>query len=235
MGISPLPAVEKENGDCVILLHGMGRTQYSMSLIEEALLAKGYAVWNESYPSLSEKVSELAGPAVQSGLEYCAENNADTIDFVTHSLGGIVIRYYLQDHQIDNLGRIVMLAPPNKGSEVSDQMKDDFLYSTFMGPAAQELGTDENSLPSQLKPVQGEIGIIAGEKDGEPWFLPEIPGKDDGKVAVESTKLPEMKDFLLVKSGHTFIMQNEAVIRQILHFLENGVFHRDCEQEGLQK
>lgn len=100
-----------------------------------------------------------------------------------------------------------------------------------MGPAGQELGTDEKSLPNQLKPVQGEIGVIAGEKDGEPWFLPEIPGKDDGKVAVESTKLPEMKDFLLVKSGHTFIMRDEGVIKQILYYLEHGKFQHDCVEK----
>lgn len=231
VGVSPLPAVETENGACVILLHGMGRTQYSMSLIEEALLEKGYAVWNASYPSLSEKVEDLAKPAVEAGLEFCAEKNATTIHFVTHSLGGILVRYYLQDHQIKNLGRIVMLAPPNKGSEVSDQMKDDFIYRTFLGPAGQEVGTEKESLPNKLKPIPGEIGIIAGEKDGEPWFLPEIPGKDDGKVAVERTKLPEMKDFLLVKAGHTFIMRNETVINQILYFLENGGFQHDCAEK----
>ena len=98
-----------------------------------------------------------------------------------------------------------------------------------MGPAGQTLGTDGNSLPNKLKPIAGEIGIIAGEKDGEPWFLPEIPGNDDGKVAVERTKLPEMKDFLLVAAGHTFIMRDDMVIQQILYFIENGMFNRQEE------
>ena len=222
--IPTLTPADQNEGDCAILLHGMGRTAMSMSLIEDALIAQGYTVWNESYPSLSQSLEAFTAPMMESAITYCRDKRAASIHFVTHSLGGIIVRYYLQDHQIDNLGRIVMLAPPNKGSEVADGMKDDFFYQTIMGPNAQMLGTDEHSLPNRLKPIAGEIGIIAGESDGEPWFLPEIPGADDGKVAVERTKLPEMRDFLRVKSGHTFIMRDDAVISQIVYFLENGHF-----------
>ncbi|MCG7995661.1 MAG: hypothetical protein JAZ06_09610 [Candidatus Thiodiazotropha taylori] len=218
-------------GDCAILLHGMGRTSQSMSLIEDALIAQGYRVWNESYPSLTQRLEVFTKPMVESAIRYCRDNQAASIHFVTHSLGGIIVRYYLQNHQIDDLGRIVMLAPPNKGSEVADEMKDGFLYQTIMGPNAQVLGTDQNSLPNRLQPIEGEIGIIAGEADGEPWFLPEIPGADDGKVAVERTKLPEMRDFLRVKSGHTFIMRNDAVIDQIMFFLKNGHFDHKTSGE----
>ena len=210
--------------ECVILLHGMGRTAFSLGPIESALEGEGYQVWNHSYPSLTQSVDEVAGPALEAALNFCQEKGAHKVHFVTHSLGGIIVRYYLQDRHIAGLGRIVMLAPPNRGSEVTDQMKDGFFYRTFMGPAGQELGTDSDSLPNRLKPIPGEIGIIAGEKDGASWFLPEIPGEDDGKVAVERTKLAEMKDFLLVEAGHTFIMRDEEVIRQILFFIRNGVF-----------
>jgi hypothetical protein len=105
-------------------------------------------------------------------------------------------------------------------------MKDDYWYRTIMGPAGQVLGTDENSLPNSLEPIPGEIGIIAGKVDGEPWFLPEIPGDDDGKVAVERTKLAEMRDFLIVEEGHAFIMRNDEVIRQLLYFLRYGRFDK---------
>jgi len=220
------PLLAEEKNDCAILLHGMGRTSLSMGPIADALQEEGYQVWNESYPSLTQSVEEIAAPAIDAGLEYCKSKQALKVNFVTHSLGGIIVRYYLQDHQIDNLGRIVMLAPPNKGSEVTDEMKDGFFYKTFMGPAGQSLGTDSNSLPNKLKPIGGEIGIIAGQKNAEPWFLPEIPGGDDGKVAVERTKLSEMKDFLLVQAGHTFIMRNDEVIQQILYFLKNGKFEK---------
>ena len=212
--------------ECVILLHGMGRTSFSLGLIEEALEKQGYQVWNESYPSLAQSVEELTAPAIESGLTFCDGKQSEKIHFVTHSLGGILVRYYLQDHKIAKLGRIVMLAPPNKGSEITDVMKDDFLYQTILGPAGQVLGTDENSLPNSLKPIEGEIGIIAGKKEGSSWFLPEIPGEDDGKVAVERTTLPEMKDFLLVKEDHTFIMRNDEVIRQVVFFIRHGAFDK---------
>ncbi|MBT2971986.1 MAG: alpha/beta fold hydrolase [Candidatus Thiodiazotropha sp. (ex Ctena orbiculata)] len=212
--------------ECVVLLHGMGRTSFSMSAIEGALEDQGYQVWNQSYPGLSKSVEELTAPAIEAGLEFCRDEQAKAVHFVTHSLGGILVRYYLQDHRIADLGRIVMLAPPNRGSEVADEMKDGYWYRTIMGPSAQVLGTDENSLPNTLKPIPGEIGIIAGKVDGEPWFLPEIPGDDDGKVAVERTKLPEMKDFLLVEEGHAFIMLDDEVIRQVLYFLRHGEFDK---------
>ena len=219
------PSLAAEN-ECVILLHGMGRSAYSLGFIEESLLERRYHVWNESYPSLSQGVEELAAPAIGAGLAFCNAKHAERIHFVTHSLGGILVRYYLQDHLITNLGRIIMLAPPNRGSEVADQMKDDFLYQTVIGPAGQALGTDEDSLPNRLNPIAGEIGIIAGKIDGGSWFLPEIPGDDDGKVAVERTKLPEMKDFLLVNLGHTFIMWDDEVIDQVLYFLRHGAFDK---------
>lgn len=214
--------------ECVILLHGMGRTAFSLSDIETSLKNRHYLVWNESYPSLSQPVEALAAPAIEAGLSYCRARQARRIHFVTHSLGGILARYYLQDHHIENLGRIVMLAPPNRGSEVTDQMREGFFYQTIMGPAAQELGTEASSLPNSLKPIPGEIGIIAGRTDDEPWFLPEIPGEDDGKVAVERTKLAEMKDFLLVNMGHTFIMDDDEVIRQVFYFLRHGEFDRQA-------
>jgi pimeloyl-ACP methyl ester carboxylesterase len=220
------PLSRATENECVILLHGMGRTAFSLSFIEESLEEQHYHVWNESYPSLSQGVEALAAPAIEAGLSFCHGKQAARVHFVTHSLGGILVRYYLQDHLIGNLGRIVMLAPPNQGSEVVDQMKDGYFYQAIMGPAGQALGTDKDSLPNSLKPIAGEIGIIAGKSDGESWFLPPIPGDDDGKVAVERTKLPEMKDFLLVNVGHTFIMWDDEVIRQVAHFLQHGVFDK---------
>jgi pimeloyl-ACP methyl ester carboxylesterase len=218
------PIAQATQNECVILLHGMGRTALSLWPMEAALEEQGYHVWNHSYPSLTQSVGETSEPAISAGLNFCQSKQTDKIHFVTHSLGGILIRYYLQDHNINRLGRIVMLAPPNKGSEVADQLKDGFFYKTFIGPSGQELGTNEDSLPNRLNPIPGEIGIIAGLRKSGSWFLPDIPGEDDGKVAVERTKLPEMKDFLLIKANHTFIMCQDEVIRQVLFFIQNGLF-----------
>ena len=213
--------------ECVIVLHGLGRTALSMSRIEDALENNNYLVWNESYPSTSDNIEELSDAAVNEGLEFCKSKHAAAIHFVTHSLGGILVRQYLQHNSIAGLGRIVMLSPPNQGSEVADLLNEYSLYHLVLGPAAAQLGTDEDSLVRQLKPVKGEIGIITGDNSLDPWFSPVIPGEDDGKVSVESAKLDEMSDFITVHNGHTFIMRDQRVIKQILYFLEHGRFNKD--------
>lgn len=218
------PSLASEPLECVIVLHGMGRTQSSMGRIENHLLQAGYTVWNESYASTSENLTVLADAAVGSGIKYCNARKAQKIHLVTHSLGGILVRIYLQDKHIENLGRIVMLAPPNHGSEIAELLKEYSVYEMAMGPAGQALGTGPDSVPNQLQPIEGEIGVIAGNFTSDPWFSPLIPGEDDGKVSVERAKLKEMKDFLVVDSGHTFIMRNDAVIDQVIMFLRHGMF-----------
>jgi hypothetical protein len=228
--ILSLPVSNAATQECVIVLHGLGRTAFSMSLIEEALINENYLVWNEGYPSRSDNIEELSGTTIEEGLGFCDRHKARTVHFVTHSLGGILVRQYLQHHTIDNLGRIVMLSPPNHGSEVVDLLKDYTIYQVILGPAAQQLGTDKNSLTEKLKSVKGEIGIITGVSSSDPWFSPVIPGDDDGKVSVESAKLDEMSDFITVDNGHTFIMRDETVIKQILHFLREGSFYKAEQQ-----
>jgi triacylglycerol lipase len=219
-----VPLYADESRECVIVLHGMGRTERSMSKIEDRLQDEGYLVWNQRYASTRDSIAELSDSAIEEGLEFCARKQVRTINFVTHSLGGILVRYYLQDRSIDTLGRIVMLAPPNQGSEVVDALDEYSLYASVMGPAGMALGTGKDSLPNQLQPVAGEIGIIAGNISSDPWFSPIIPGVDDGKVSVERAKLAEMSDFIVVDSGHTFIMRDSRVIDQIVNFLQQGKF-----------
>ena len=224
--VASAPVYSATQQECVIVLHGLGRTAFSMRLIEKALSGEDYLVWNEGYPSTSGAIEELSETAITDGLRFCELNNSRTVHFVTHSLGGILVRQYLQHHTISNLGRVVMLSPPNHGSEVADLLKDYTIYRFILGPAALQLGTEDDGLTEQLAPVKGEIGIITGVSSSDPWFSPVIPGDDDGKVSVESAKLDEMSDFMTVPNGHTFIMRDETVIDQILYFLREGTFYR---------
>ena len=224
LGFMPPAIADADEVECVILLHGLARSKRSMSAIEDALLASGYRVWSETYASRTETVANLAQSTVSAGLAYCQEQAATRVHFVSHSLGGLLIRVYLQDQEIRNLGRIVMLAPPNHGSEVADMLMDNRLYKWAMGPVGQELGTADDDLANRLKPIPGEIGVIAGNQTSDPWFSPIIPGPDDGKVSVASAHLDEMKDFWEVAAGHTFIMSKPLVIEQVLNFLRDGQF-----------
>lgn len=210
----------------VILLHGLARTKDSMSKLENYLAQNSYTVINTGYPSTREPVEIIADKYLAHMIDQCTENGAEKIHIVTHSLGGIVTRQYLQDHSLPEGSRIVMISPPNKGSELADAFRDWFIYKWLNGPAGQVLGTEPESLPNSFKPVEGEIGVITGDSTWNPVYSWLIPGEDDGKVSVERAKLAEMKDFLVVPSSHSFIMRHPEVLRQVVFFLQNGVFDR---------
>jgi pimeloyl-ACP methyl ester carboxylesterase len=209
----------------VILLHGLCRTSRSMTKMDRALTRAGYTVWNVSYPSRTAPIETLADDAIGDAIAECRENGATKIDFVTHSMGGILVRSYLARHNVLELGRVVMLAPPNQGSEVVDKLGGLVLFKWINGPAGDELGTDKDSTPNQLGPAYFPLGIIAGDRSIN-WinslFL--IPGPDDGKVAVKRAGLAGMSDFRLIHATHSFITYNCEAIRLTIEFLQTGRF-----------
>ena len=198
-----------------MLLHGLGRTQLSMMAMEFALERAGYTVWNEGYASRSNTVEQLA-PVVGAAIEACRAHRPAKIHFVTHSMGGILVRAYFRDHTVPEAGRVVMLAPPNRGSAIVDANRERWWFRWFTGPAGQQLGTAADSLPNTLPPLPLEVGVIAG--------------RYDGKVSVASTALAEMKSQLVVPTAHTFIMNSPTVIAQVKAFLKNGAFERPPPQ-----
>jgi triacylglycerol lipase len=208
----------------VILLHGLCRTSRSMMKMERALTKAGYKVRNADYPSRSATIEKLADDAIGKAVSDCQRDGATKIDFVTHSLGGILVRSYLARHTIPSLGRVVMLAPPNQGSEVVDKLGWLFLFKWINGPAGNELGTDKNSLPNKLGPANFSVGIIAGDRSINWINSLLIPGRDDGKVSVERTKLDGMSDHIVTHATHPFIMQNREAVRQTVQFLRVGEF-----------
>jgi hypothetical protein len=228
---STTPIHEK---DCVVLLHGLARTASSMDALDTYLAGKGYKTVNFAYPSTSESIERIAEVYVPEAICRCQSSPVDKIHFVTHSLGGIIVRHYLQTNSLPEGSRLVMLAPPNRGSEVVDYLKDFFAFQWTHGPPGQELGTNPESTPNRLRPIDIEVGVIAGDTSLNPVFSALIPGPDDGKVAVERAKLAEMTDFLVVSSTHTFIMRNPAVLAQVVQFLEHGKFDHSQARPGSQ-
>jgi hypothetical protein len=213
--------------DCVVLLHGLGRTSSAMEKLQTALEDYGHIVANVDYPSRDMPIEELSDIAVESGSQRCLEETNDRIHFVTHSLGGILVRYYLEHKSIEKLGHVVMIAPPNHGSEIVDSLASVPGFSLILGPAGSQLGTDNKSIPLQLGPVNYSVGILAGTLTINPLLSRFLPNPDDGKVSVESTRVEGMADFRTVEASHTFIMQDKNVIRHTIAFIETGKFHAD--------
>jgi triacylglycerol lipase len=226
MASLPLVSSGAKTPEHVILLHGLCRSSSSMNLMERALSEAGYKVLNVDYPSRSASVSELAEVAVEKAVDDCQRAGAAKIHIVTHSLGGILVRSYLSHHSITNLGRVVMLGPPNQGSEVVDKLGSLSIFRIINGPAGSELGTGTNSTPNRLGAPNFCVGIIAGDRSINWINSMMILGRDDGKVSVERTKLEGMKDHIVIHATHPFLMRNKTSIRQTIHFLRNGQFDR---------
>jgi len=216
--------ISMDSSDCVVLLHGLNRSWRAMSKMAKELQAAGYTTVNVDYPSQAASVEDLAPMVVNEGLEKCRETDAEQIHFVTHSIGGILLRYAHNESPIPELGRVVMLAPPNQGSEIVDLTKDWPGAELLSGAAGLQMGTDENSIPAQLGPVDFELGVVAGTGTISPFLSMMLPNPDDGKVSVARTRVEGMKDFLVVKNSHHFIVTSDKVIENTKQFLRTGKF-----------
>lgn len=212
------------SADCVVLLHGLARSSLSMEFMATRLELDGFNVVNKDYPSTSATIETLAAKVIPEAIAECGP--ADRIDFVTHSMGGLLVRQYLKDNRPDNLGRVVMMAPPNKGSPIVDEFRDVPGFEFWNGIAGSQLGTGPDSVPNKLGAVDFPLGVIAGTQPILPLFSDEFGGPNDGKVSVESTKVAGMTDHITLPVTHTFMMNSPEVYDQVVAFLKNGRFKR---------
>jgi len=216
-GALPIRATEG-----VILLHGLCRSSGSMSRIEDALVKAGYYVENIDYPSRSASIEQLSDEAIERALFDPKMQSCSRVHFVTHSMGGILVRSYFSRHSVSTLGRVVMIGPPNKGSELVDKLGGSWLFRKITGSAGGELGTGLNSTPNKIGPVEFDLAVIAGDRSINWINSILIEGKDDGKVSLARSKADGMKEFLVVHVPHPFLIRNKSVIEATLRFLKDG-------------
>jgi hypothetical protein len=215
-------AARASEADTVVLLHGLARSDRSMRHLASHLREAGYEARAISYES-TEKAPEALVADLRGELTRCCAD-AERLHFVTHSLGGVLLRALLSESPPPNLGRVVMLAPPNGGSELADVVRGSAALRAALGPTAAVLGTDPESLPNRLPAADFEVGVIAGTWTVNPLGSWLIPADDDGTVSVASTRLEGMADFLTLPVTHTFILRSREAARQTLAFLTLGRF-----------
>lgn len=211
------------SSECVILLHGLNRTERAMRPLESALMREGYSVINNGYPSRENSIEELM-PYLDKAIADCGD--ASSVHFVTHSMGGVLIRAYLSVQPIEALGRVVMLGPPNKGSEIVDIFGGYRWFGFLNGPAVRQLGTRDDFIVT-LGAVRYDVGVVAGDRSMNPLLSLILPKPNDGKVSVASTYVDGMADHITLPVTHTFMMRDAQVIEQTIAFLKLAKFNKD--------
>ena len=221
--LSGCSSAPPEGADTVIVIHGLGRTPASMAILSRRLEGEGFRVVRFGYPSTSEPMDALVG-RLEAEVGRCCGAGSETMHFVTHSMGGVLVRAYLAQQRRPHGGRVVMLSPPSQGSEIIDAFAESSLLRSFLGPAGSRLGTDAAGIANQLPPIRFSLGIIAGDRSLNPLGSWLIPGPDDGKVGVDRAKLDGAADFIVLPATHTFIMNRSDVAEEVVHFLRRGRF-----------
>ena len=216
--------VRRGDGRCVVLLHGLARTSASMRPLAEAIAARGTPAVGIDYPSRAFPVAALAPEAVGLGLRACRATGARRIDAVTHSMGAILLRRAFAREAPPDLGRVVMLAPPNAGSEVVDALGDVPGFAALNGPAGLELGTGPDAVPARLGSTSLDVGIVSGSRSINPLLSLLLPNPDDGKVSAARTRLDGMCGWLPVAATHPLMMRKPSVVEETIAWLETGRF-----------
>ena len=219
-------------GPAVILIHGLLQSSKCMVQMGACVEKAGYTAVEFDYPSTQVSIPEAArylNQLIQS------LDGIDEINFVTHSMGGLVVRAYTMEYADPRIKRLVMLGTPNQGAELADITHQYWILRTAAGPGARQLGTRTDGLIQKLPVPKFEFAVIAGSRGTPAGWNPLIPGDDDGTVTVESTKLPGATDFATVNALHSRLLWNEEAHIQTINFLKNGRLRTEGEPQPIRE
>ena len=223
---------KEDETEIVVLLHGILRSKYDMHFLNSLFEKNGYVTLNIMYPSREQNLEELSD-FVHENITSSEHYSEDiTLNFVTHSMGGLITRYYIAKRKPENLGKVIMLGPPNTGSEFADWLSETKvlapIFKTIFGPAGQQLTTKYPHIDGD---ITYPLGVIAGNMSINPLAPWVLDGEHDGIVPVERTKIEGMADHIVIPATHSFMMFNPEVMEQALHFLQHSTFKHE-ENDG---
>jgi pimeloyl-ACP methyl ester carboxylesterase len=213
-------AIAPASDRLVFLIHGLGRAKESFVGLETALRNAGYQASSVNYPSTRRGLTAHADQ-----LERLLNRleGVERVSFVTHSLGGLVLRELLTRDSAWKTriepGRAVLIAPPNQGSAIADRLQDFAPYQWLLGAGGQA-ATSEAATPLPVPPIP--FAVIAGGRGDGTGYNPLLEGDDDGVVTIQETRLDGAAGFLVVDAAHTVIMNHPRTIAAVLSFLEDG-------------
>lgn len=217
-----------EPAETIVLLHGLGRGNLSMWWMARRLKSAGYDVKQVGYSSWFSPPEDIL-KEVTAKIDKICTTTSNTVHFVGHSMGGLLVRNYLSRRDLPNLGRVVLTGTPNKGTPLVDEYRDRWWLKT-MSPAALALGSDMDGIFKELPRPDYELGIIAGiTKDS--LLSDQIPGEDDGIVPLTSTRLEGMSDFITVSANHVMMRYDEEVSSKTIEFIKTGSFSVQQKEE----
>jgi hypothetical protein len=209
----------------VYILHGYGGSLIQMDKICKELKHEGYETDNYTYPGFTESIDSIGHDL----FVKVKQENYDTVSFVTHSMGALVVRsmykYLDTNKHFPFIYRFIMLAPPNKGTEVADFFSSSS-FKSILGPNVTLMRTDSNSYAIKLPIPTCEVGLIVGIKGKKPWFNPFMTDDNDGTVTMKSAILGNEKEIATVKSMHILMPLKKKVVALVIRFMKSGTFSK---------
>jgi pimeloyl-ACP methyl ester carboxylesterase len=209
--------------ELVVLVHGFGRTGYNMGFLKNYFVEQGYAVWAPTLPTAFRSVDACAGILAKKLADRDSIEAYERVHFVGHSMGGLIIRRYLADHDLPNMGKCVLIGSPNGGTPLGAIARKWLPPLTWISPAYQSFQPGGVPITHPMHNPPPDFGAIAG--DGGGLLLGRlIDTVNDGRVPVDSVPFPGMTAFILLHYHHDEIHHKKETADLIARFLETGLF-----------
>ena len=247
----------RKNQDFLVLLHGIYGKSSDMESIAQNF-KDNYRIINIQYPTTKETAEEISDLYIEPNIENIKEqifsenfhkkignqyyeiaensnkinknfNQNIKINFVAHSMGTGILRYYLKENPLENLGKVVFISPPSHGSHLADVPFVDKLPS-MLGKVVPQFSTKKDSFVNQLGEPDYDYMILIGNKTNNPLYSMIIRGKDDGMVPLKTAKMKSDNFKIIENTTHTSILKDKRTMKEISEFFKSSDLNKEKEK-----